>query len=160
MPEYDSGGGPALVPPAPETSGTKVPLRTRGPARDASWRQISGACMRSRGTRGPAYVPSRTSSDRGGCVAGLREMRIESARSGPGLVEVAIRDTGIGVKAKNLELIFDRFVSTRPDGLGMGLSISRTILEAHGGRIWATANTDGGITLHVELRGQGDGVQP
>jgi PAS domain S-box-containing protein len=91
---------------------------------------------------------------------GPREIRIESVRSESGLVELAIRDTGIGVKPPDLELIFERFLSTKPDGLGMGLSISRTIVETHGGRIWATANPDRGITLHVELPGQGPGGPP
>lgn len=90
---------------------------------------------------------------------GPRAIRIESVRSESGLAEIAIRDTGIGVKTPDLELIFDRFVSTKPAGLGMGLSISRTIVEAHGGRIWATANADGGLTIHVELPGQEGGMQ-
>jgi C4-dicarboxylate-specific signal transduction histidine kinase len=92
--------------------------------------------------------------------AGPREIRIESVRSEAGLVELAIGDTGIGVKAPDLELIFDRFVSTKPDGLGMGLAISRTIVEAHGGRIWATANAESGITIHAELPSQEKGMQP
>ena len=62
-----------------------------------------------------------------------------------------IRDTGIGVKEADLERIFEHFVTTKPDGLGMGLAISRSIVQAHGGRIWATANDDRGLTLHLEL---------
>jgi signal transduction histidine kinase len=90
--------------------------------------------------------------------AGPREIRIESASGAPGLVELAIRDTGIGVKAPDLERIFDRFVSTKAEGLGMGLAISRTIIEAHDGRIWATANADCGITIHLGLPARGKGV--
>jgi two-component system, LuxR family, sensor kinase FixL len=66
-------------------------------------------------------------------------------------VEIAIRDTGVGVPSGDLERMFDRFVSTKPDGLGMGLAISRSIVQAHAGRIWATLNPDRGLTMHVEL---------
>ena len=61
-------------------------------------------------------------------------------------------DSGIGVKdPADLEKIFEHFVSTKPQGLGMGLTISRSIVEAHGGRIWAVANATRGLTVHVEL---------
>jgi two-component system, LuxR family, sensor kinase FixL len=66
-------------------------------------------------------------------------------------VEIAISDTGIGVPPVGLDGMFERFVSTKPDGLGMGLAISRSIVQAHGGRIWATANAERGLTVHVEL---------
>ena len=62
-----------------------------------------------------------------------------------------MRDTGVGLKDSELERIFEHFVSSKPEGLGMGLAISRSIVEAHGGRIWATCNTDRGLTLHIEL---------
>jgi C4-dicarboxylate-specific signal transduction histidine kinase len=82
---------------------------------------------------------------------GPREIRIDTSRPMPGLVAVAIRDSGVGVKESELERIFEHFVSTKPQGLGMGLAISRSIVEAHGGRIWATGNDARGLTLHVEL---------
>jgi PAS domain S-box-containing protein len=85
---------------------------------------------------------------------GPREIGIQTVLRAGHHVEIVIRDTGIGVKEAELAQIFERFVSTKADGLGMGLSISRSIVEAHGGRIWATANVPRGLTLHVELPGE------
>jgi PAS domain S-box-containing protein len=82
---------------------------------------------------------------------GRREVAIVTSHRTPGLVEIVVRDTGIGVKESELVRMFERFVSTKPGGLGMGLAISRSIVEAHGGRIRATANPGRGLTLHVEL---------
>jgi hypothetical protein len=82
---------------------------------------------------------------------GPREIRLTTARREPDLLEIAVTDTGIGVKDADLERIFERFVSGKPDGLGMGLPISRSIVQAHGGRIWATRNAEAGITVHIEL---------
>ena len=80
-----------------------------------------------------------------------RRLRIETAQPEPGKVTIAVRDSGKGVRDGDLSHIFDRFVTTKPEGLGMGLSISRSIIEAHGGRIWATRNQDRGLTIHSEL---------
>jgi C4-dicarboxylate-specific signal transduction histidine kinase/ABC-type uncharacterized transport system substrate-binding protein len=82
---------------------------------------------------------------------GAREMSIETSQPGTGRIGVAIRDSGVGVDEGKLEQIFEHFVSTKPEGLGMGLAISRSIVEAHGGRIWATCNSDRGLTIHIEL---------
>ena len=82
---------------------------------------------------------------------GPREIRIETRRRDAGHVAVAIRDSGLGAKESDLERMFEHFVTTKPHGLGMGLAISRSIVEAHGGRIWADRNEERGITLHIHL---------
>jgi PAS domain S-box-containing protein len=80
-----------------------------------------------------------------------RTLRIETARRGDGTISIEVQDSGVGVATHELERIFDRFVTNKPQGLGMGLSISRSIIEAHGGRIWATRNEGRGLTMHMEL---------
>jgi len=81
----------------------------------------------------------------------LREMQITSGKNSAGAVAVAVRDTGHGLEAKDVERIFDPFFTTKAGGMGLGLSISRTIIEAHGGRLWATQNEDKGATIQFEL---------
>jgi signal transduction histidine kinase len=66
-------------------------------------------------------------------------------------VVVAVQDSGIGLAAESLEHLFDAFYTTKPSGMGMGLAISRTIIEAHGGRLWATANDGHGATFQFIL---------
>jgi two-component system, LuxR family, sensor kinase FixL len=80
-----------------------------------------------------------------------RELRVETVVREPGILVIAVRDSGVGVAPSELEHIFERFVTSKPEGLGMGLSISRSIIEAHGGRIWATRNVDRGLTVYIEL---------
>jgi PAS domain S-box-containing protein len=74
-----------------------------------------------------------------------------SARGEDGTVLVSVSDTGVGIPADKLDDIFNAFVTTKVGGTGMGLAISRTIIEAHGGRLWATANPEAGATLHLTL---------
>ena len=81
--------------------------------------------------------------------SGLIEVATQSHP--PGRVIITVRDSGLGVPEAELANIFQPFVTTKAQGLGMGLSISRSIIEAHGGRIWATRNEDHGLTMHVEL---------
>jgi len=68
-----------------------------------------------------------------------------------GAVQVAVRDFGPGIEEKDLDHIFDPFFTTKRSGLGMGLSISRSIIEAHGGRIWVENNPDKGVTFYFEI---------
>jgi two-component system sensor kinase FixL len=79
-----------------------------------------------------------------------RRLIIRSRAEG-GRCVVSVRDAGTGIPASSFERLFDQFFSTKPEGLGMGLSIARSIIGAHGGRIWATNNTDLGATFHVAL---------
>ena len=66
----------------------------------------------------------------------------------PGVL-VGVQDAGIGAAADDLEKLFDPFFTTKRDGLGMGLSIGRSIAQAHGGRLWARRNEDYGLTFHL-----------
>jgi two-component system, LuxR family, sensor kinase FixL len=82
-----------------------------------------------------------------------RRLTVEVARSveDPGAVVLTVSDAGPGIEPGNLGYLFDAFFTTREDGMGMGLSISRSIVEAHGGRIWATNRDEGGARFHVSL---------
>lgn len=71
-------------------------------------------------------------------------------------VHLSIRDSGIGIPMALIERLFEPFVTTKPEGLGLGLSISRTIVAASGGRMWAENNSDGGATVHCLLASAGD----
>jgi signal transduction histidine kinase len=73
-----------------------------------------------------------------GVEDGSRELHISTARIEPESVRVAVRDTGPGLRPESLPCVFEPFYTTKPDGMGMGLSICRAIIEAHGGRLWAT----------------------
>jgi signal transduction histidine kinase len=78
------------------------------------------------------------------------ELTISTGRGG-GDVMVSVSDAGVGIPADKLEDIFKAFVTTKPGGTGMGLAISRTIIESHGGRLWATPNPGPGATFHFTL---------
>jgi two-component system, LuxR family, sensor kinase FixL len=80
------------------------------------------------------------------------EIQIETSWPASKCLAITVRDNGIGVKNEiELERMFEHFVSSKPQGLGLGLAISRSIVEAHGGQIWATRNDEAGLTVHVEL---------
>jgi PAS domain S-box-containing protein len=80
-----------------------------------------------------------------------RELVIQSSAQGSNEVLVQVRDRGVGLDPTNRDRIFAPFFTTKPNGMGMGLSISKSIIEAHGGKLWATPNVDGGATFHFTL---------
>jgi PAS domain S-box-containing protein len=73
-----------------------------------------------------------------------RRVTVSARPDGAHFIELAVSDAGHGIPADSLAHVFDPFFTTKPDGMGMGLPISRTIVEAHGGRLWAENNHDGG----------------
>jgi len=83
------------------------------------------------------------------------KLTIGSRPAPEGQIVVSIGDTGVGLPAENSERIFDAFHTTKPQGTGMGLAITRSIVEAHGGRVWATGNQDAGATFHFTLPTKG-----
>jgi signal transduction histidine kinase len=80
-----------------------------------------------------------------------RVLRIRTKPTEPKSVLVAVEDSGAGLDPERAARLFDAFYTTKPEGLGMGLSISRSIVEAHGGRLWATANEGPGATFQFTL---------
>jgi two-component system sensor kinase FixL len=82
--------------------------------------------------------------------ADANELSIRTSSDGK-QVEVQVRDAGVGLDSESVNRIFDPFVTSKADGLGIGLSISRSIVEAHGGRLWATQNPDGGATFYFTV---------
>jgi C4-dicarboxylate-specific signal transduction histidine kinase len=82
---------------------------------------------------------------------GSRDLLISTAGDASNGVLVAVRDSGPGLNPDSLERLFDPFYTTKPSGMGMGLSICRSIIEAHGGRIWAVANKPEGASFHFSL---------
>ena len=82
---------------------------------------------------------------------GPRELIISSARNDAKGVLITVQDSGVGLAPENLDRLFNAFYTTKPDGMGMGLAISRSIVEAHGGRIWATPNSPRGAVFQFIL---------
>jgi PAS domain S-box-containing protein len=78
------------------------------------------------------------------------ELTVKSQQQG-GQLQFAVSDTGVGLPMEKMDQIFSAFFTTKPQGSGMGLAISRSIVESHGGRLWATANDGRGATFHFTL---------
>jgi len=82
---------------------------------------------------------------------GDRRVRVIASLDGPRTVEIAVSDSGPGIPADKLTQIFDPFFTTKAKGMGMGLPICRTIIEAHGGRLWAENKSEGGASFRFTL---------
>jgi len=80
-----------------------------------------------------------------------RELSVGAERWEADEILVAVRDSGPGIGPEHLERVFDSFYTTKPSGIGLGLSICRSIVEAHGGRLWAEANEPGGAVFQFTL---------
>ena len=82
-----------------------------------------------------------------------RELRLSAARADNDMVRLSVADTGSGLAPEVVSQLFQPFVTTKQHGMGVGLSICRTIVELHGGQIWAEPNSSGGTVFHFTLRG-------
>jgi signal transduction histidine kinase len=80
-----------------------------------------------------------------------RELVVRSGQDEASQVFVSVTDCGVGISAENADRLFNPFFTTKPGGMGMGLSICRSIIDAHGGRLWATANVSRGATVQFVL---------
>ena len=81
----------------------------------------------------------------------MRELIIRSQRTENDQILVSISDTGAGIPPELAEQIFDPFFTTKPHGTGMGLRISRSIIESHGGRLWAVSSSGAGAAFQLTL---------
>jgi C4-dicarboxylate-specific signal transduction histidine kinase len=84
-------------------------------------------------------------------VDGTRELAIKSQRAEHEQLTVCVSDTGVGLPPQQADQIFSAFFTTKPHGTGMGLSISRSIVESHSGRLWAAENSSRGASFHLIL---------
>jgi C4-dicarboxylate-specific signal transduction histidine kinase len=84
-----------------------------------------------------------------------RRLSISSVRDEPNGVLVAVSDSGTGLDPPSLDRVFDAFYTTKVDGMGMGLAVSQKIVQAHGGRLWATPNLPQGATFQFRLPADG-----
>lgn len=89
---------------------------------------------------------------------GTRELAVSTDTDDKNNVVIAVRDSGEGLDPANLERVFDAFYTTKPEGMGMGLAISRTIIESHGGRLWAGPNSPHGAVFQFSLSTGADGA--
>jgi C4-dicarboxylate-specific signal transduction histidine kinase len=86
-----------------------------------------------------------------GLSSGPRELLIRSDMDESKHLVISVQDSGPGIDPENLDHLFEAFYTTKPHGLGMGLAISRSIVEGHGGRLWATANAQRGAVFQFAL---------
>jgi C4-dicarboxylate-specific signal transduction histidine kinase len=88
-----------------------------------------------------------------GVSEGARELRLSTGPDAAGGVLVTVQDSGPGLPPESVDRLFDAFYTTKPGGMGMGLSICRSIVEAHGGQIWAARPAGPGVTVQFTLPG-------
>ena len=93
-----------------------------------------------------------------GTDEGSRELLISTGNAESDGVLVAVRDSGPGLAPASFERLFEAFYTTKPGGLGMGLSVCRSIIEAHRGRMWATANVPHGAVFQFMVPAHPDSV--
>lgn len=84
-------------------------------------------------------------------TASRRAIVVGTRESGDAEIHITVRDHGCGIPVENLERVFEPFFTTRAEGMGLGLAVCRTIADAHGGRLWASNNDDGGASFHLAL---------
>jgi signal transduction histidine kinase len=92
-------------------------------------------------------------------ASGGREITIRTGLTGEASILVSVIDTGTGIAPDMLERVFEPFYTTKRDGLGLGLTVCRSLVEAHGGRLWATNNPEGGATFHLAHPCAGQGAR-
>ena len=78
-------------------------------------------------------------------------LTVKSELDHDGRVMISVSDTGVGLPTENADQIFNAFFTTKPQGSGMGLAISRSVVESHGGRLWAAPNSGRGAAFHFTL---------
>jgi PAS domain S-box-containing protein len=94
----------------------------------------------------------------GGVNERLRELSVASAKDESGGVCITVRDSGTGLDETSLDRVFDAFYTTKPHGMGIGLAVSRTIIQAHGGRLWAAPNVPHGATFLFSLPAESEEI--
>ena len=87
-------------------------------------------------------------------------LRVVTKADGRGVLQISISDTGVGVDSENADRVFDAFYTTKPEGMGLGLSICRSIVEAHGGRLWTRPNAPGGSVFCITLPTSANRILP
>jgi signal transduction histidine kinase len=85
-------------------------------------------------------------------------LRIKTEREAGDRVRVSVRDAGVGVDPQNVNKLLDAFYTTKTDGMGIGLSVSRSIIESHRGRLWAETNDGPGATFSFSIPGDPESV--
>jgi two-component system sensor kinase FixL len=88
-----------------------------------------------------------------------RELILSTRQIDPEMAQISVADTGPGISQEIASQLFQPFITTKPHGMGVGLSISRTIIEAHGGRLWVEPNPGGGTVFHLTLRADFEGLE-